>query len=346
MVVSLSVVLICLVLPPPVRSSRSQWRRCQCGSRGPTSWGGRTGQAARPSTVSWSLRSVSECPRPSTSGPTWRPTLTGRWLLNPVMGLCLVATSTTITSPACQRMLRPLPTLLLLLCLTSPVATTATEGGTVPGWERRQMITATRVRTGGTTCITAVPKITMAVTAKRGRTKGPAAKRGAGGITIRTQWTTAEVEESRARESIGIIIHTSSPEGATGLWTVEGGESGDPATKMDVHLTGMGIRFLKETVVSMEKGGGTGTMDPEANPQWKEKSPLSERRRTVTGKNLNICIVDALFSEQWLSRTMSLLKLTVEIQHITSSTILHLDTEDILLLFRDPAVLNCVSTGL
>lgn len=67
---------------------------------------------------------------------------------------------------------------------------------------------------------------------------------------------------------------------------------------MDVHLTGMGIRFLKETVVSMEKGGDTGTMDPEANPQWKEKSPLSERRRTVTGKNLNICIVDALLSEQ------------------------------------------------
>lgn len=79
------------------------------------------------------------------------------------------------------------------------------------------MITATRVRTGGTTCITAVPKITMAATAKRGRMKGPAAKREAGGITIRTQWTTAEVEGSRARESIGIIIHTGSPEGATGL---------------------------------------------------------------------------------------------------------------------------------
>lgn len=79
---------------------------------------------------------------------------------------------------------------------------------------------------------------------------------------------------------------------------MEGGESGDPATKMDVHLKGMGIRFPEETVVSMEKGGDIGTMDPGANPQWKEKSPTRERRHTVTGKNLNICIVDALSSEQ------------------------------------------------
>lgn len=66
----------------------------------------------------------------------------------------------------------------------------------------------------GTMFITAAPKITMAAGAKRGRVRGPAAKREAGGI--RAQWTTAEVEESRVRESIGIIIHTGRLKRATG----------------------------------------------------------------------------------------------------------------------------------
>lgn len=79
---------------------------------------------------------------------------------------------------------------------------------------------------------------------------------------------------------------------------MEGGESEDLATKMDVHLTGMGTEIPEETVVPMERGGDIGPMDPGANPQLKERSPTRERRATVTGKNLNYCMVATIFSER------------------------------------------------
>lgn len=60
-----------------------------------------------------------------------------------------------------------------------------------------------------TTSITVAPKTMMAAGAKRGRVRGPAAEREAGGITIRAPWMT--VEESGPRESIAIITHTGSP---------------------------------------------------------------------------------------------------------------------------------------
>lgn len=75
----------------------------------------------------------------------------------------------------------------------------------------------TPARMGGAMSITVAPKTTTAVGAKRGKARGPAAEKEAGSITIRAQWTIAVVEESRARESIAIIIHTGNPEGATGL---------------------------------------------------------------------------------------------------------------------------------
>lgn len=78
------------------------------------------------------------------------------------------------------------------------------------------MITVTPVKTGCTTYITATSKTTTAARKKRGRVSGPAVEREAGGITIRARWTTTQVEESRVRKSIGIIIHTGIPEGAMG----------------------------------------------------------------------------------------------------------------------------------
>lgn len=68
---------------------------------------------------------------------------------------------------------------------------------------------------------------------------------------------------------------------------MEGGESEDPTTKMDVHLTGMGIGIPEEMVGPMERGGDIGPMDPGANPQLKERNPMTERKRTVTGKHHN-----------------------------------------------------------
>lgn len=79
---------------------------------------------------------------------------------------------------------------------------------------------------------------------------------------------------------------------------MEGGESEDPATKMDIRLTGTGIRIPEGTVVPMERGGDIGPMDPGANPQLKERSPTRERGPTVPGKNQNYCMVDTIFSER------------------------------------------------
>lgn len=64
---------------------------------------------------------------------------------------------------------------------------------------------------------------------------------------------------------------------------MEGGQSVGPGTKIDVHLTGMGIGIPEERVVSMEKGGDIGPMDPGASPQLRVRSPMRERRLTVTG---------------------------------------------------------------
>lgn len=75
-----------------------------------------------------------------------------------------------------------------------------------------------------------------------------------------------------------------------------GGKSEDPGTKMDIRPTGMGTRIPEEIVVPMERGGDSGLMDPGANPQLKERSPMRERRPTVTGKNQKYCMVDFFFS--------------------------------------------------
>lgn len=68
---------------------------------------------------------------------------------------------------------------------------------------------------------------------------------------------------------------------------MEEGESVGPATKMDVHLTGTGKGIPEEILVSMEKGGDIGPMDPRASPQLRERNPTRGRRLTVTGKNHN-----------------------------------------------------------
>lgn len=65
---------------------------------------------------------------------------------------------------------------------------------------------------------------------------------------------------------------------------MEGGENEDPATMMNVRLTGMGIGIPEETVMPMERGEEIGLMDPRANPQLKERNPAKERRPTLTGK--------------------------------------------------------------
>lgn len=79
------------------------------------------------------------------------------------------------------------------------------------------MITVAVVRVKATMSTIAAPKTTMAAGAKMGGARGPTAEKEAGDITIRAQWMTVEVEESCVRESIGIIIHTGSLEGALGL---------------------------------------------------------------------------------------------------------------------------------
>lgn len=296
MITSVSEVLICLVVLacPLARSSKSQWRLCQCGSRGPISWGGRTRPAARPSTPSWIPRSASVCPRPSTSDLTWKPTLIDRWLLNPVTDLSWEATSTITISLACQRRPRLQTTLCILpLRLTNPAAATATETGIAPEWETRWMTTVTPVRIGGTTSITAIPKTTVVAIPTKGRRRGPAAEKEAEGITIRAQWTTAEVEEWRVRESTAIIIHIGSLEEAMGRWTVEEGESVGLATKMDIHQTWTEKGIPEEIVASMEKGGNIGPMDPGASPRLRERNPTRGKRLTVTGKNHNSTVATA-----------------------------------------------------
>lgn len=79
---------------------------------------------------------------------------------------------------------------------------------------------------------------------------------------------------------------------------MEGGEHEDTATKMDVHLTGMGKGIPEETVGPVERGGDNGLMDPGTKPQLKERSPMRERRPTAIGKNQNYHIVNTFFSEQ------------------------------------------------
>lgn len=68
---------------------------------------------------------------------------------------------------------------------------------------------------------------------------------------------------------------------------MEEGESVGLATKMDIHLTWTEKGIPEEIVVSMEKGGNIGPMDPGASPQLRERNPTRGKRLTVTGKNHN-----------------------------------------------------------
>lgn len=67
---------------------------------------------------------------------------------------------------------------------------------------------------------------------------------------------------------------------------MEAGKSEDD-TEMDVLLTGTGMLTPEETVGLMERGGDIGLMNPGANPQLRERSPMRERRATVTGENIS-----------------------------------------------------------
>lgn len=113
---------------PAARSSSGLPRPCLCGSRGPTSWGNTTWRAApRPCSTSWTPRSASGCPPPSTYTPTWKPTRTARSWWKPA----------TETKPA-QEVRRSWGT-----------ASTSTPGGIIATVTR-----AARVEEGGTTPIT------------------------------------------------------------------------------------------------------------------------------------------------------------------------------------------------
>lgn len=62
---------------------------------------------------------------------------------------------------------------------------------------------------------------------------------------------------------------------------MEGGESEDLATKMDICLTGMEIGIPEEAVVPVEREEGIAFTDPGDTPQ----NLMTERRPIVRGKN-------------------------------------------------------------
>lgn len=68
-------------------------------------------------------------------------------------------------------------------------------------------------------------------------------------------------------------------------------QSEDPAAKMDVHQTARWTGALEDMVGLTETGRDITLMDPGANPQLKERTPMRERRPTVTGNNQNYIMV-------------------------------------------------------
>lgn len=137
-----------------------------------------------------------------------------------------------------------------------------------------------------TTCITVDPKTMTAAVAKRGEVTDPTAEKEAGNIILRARWMKAKEGESQARRSIVIITLTDSPGEGMGQLPMEGGGKEDPGTKKGVHPTEMEKEVLEEKMVPMEKRGDIGPMDLGDIPLLREMSPMTEKRHTVTSKNI------------------------------------------------------------